>query len=68
MALFYCLRFLALKIVPLSLLFNNYCYVVIDKNTSDAVLIDPSDPEVVQLYLQENNIIPKAILTTHKHW
>jgi len=38
-----------LKIFPIPIAFDNYGYLVADQKTQTSVLIDPSDPEVVQV-------------------
>ena len=35
-------------IVPLAILSDNYCYVVVDDASKTAVAIDPADPEAVK--------------------
>lgn len=44
------------------------CYLVSDKKTKEAVIIDPGDePEKIFNAIKENNFKPKFILLTHKH-
>jgi len=56
----------SVKILPT--LSDNYTYVVIDNETKDAVLIDPSDATVVTNYLKNADLKLTAILATHHHW
>ncbi|CAG2229261.1 PNKD [Mytilus edulis] len=55
-----------LKITPVPMSLDNLAYVITDGKTT--VVIDPGDPEPVIEYLEKNNIIPDAVLVTHKHW
>ncbi|KAI0209266.1 putative hydrolase PNKD [Lamellibrachia satsuma] len=57
-----------LRIVPIPIAFDNYGYLVVDERTNTSVLIDPSDPLVVQEFLERENTTPVAILATHRHW
>ncbi|XP_077978674.1 putative thioesterase PNKD [Glandiceps talaboti] len=61
-------EFKGLKICPLAILEDNYSYVIIDTVDSVAVVIDPSDPDVVQKFLDTQNVKLLGILATHKHW
>uniref|UniRef100_UPI00398E731D probable hydrolase PNKD n=1 Tax=Pristiophorus japonicus TaxID=55135 RepID=UPI00398E731D len=57
-----------LKILPVPILTDNYSYVIIDMATNVAVVVDPSDPLIVQACLERECATLEAILTTHKHW
>ncbi|XP_078408795.1 putative hydrolase PNKD isoform X1 [Cetorhinus maximus] len=56
------------KILPVPILTDNYGYLIIDLDTNIAVAVDPSDPLIVQAYLEQEGATLEAILTTHKHW
>lgn len=61
---------MVLKVVtlPLGLLDTN-CYLVIDKQTSKAVIIDPSDEgDFIISQCQRENVVPNLILATHGHF
>jgi len=63
----------SLSVVPVSILDDNYCYLLIDKSTSFVVAIDPSDPFVVldavnSLKAQNSSIRLTHVLTTHRHF
>jgi len=60
--------FNGLKVQPIAMSLDNYGYLVCDCHTGISVLIDPADTETVQRTLEEENVVPTAILTTHKHW
>uniref|UniRef100_A0A803W1J1 PNKD metallo-beta-lactamase domain containing n=1 Tax=Ficedula albicollis TaxID=59894 RepID=A0A803W1J1_FICAL len=62
----YC--FPGLKILPIPVLSNNYSYLVIDTGSSQAAVIDPSDPLAVQAAIEEEGVMLEAIFCTHKHW
>ncbi|XP_068185419.1 probable hydrolase PNKD [Antennarius striatus] len=57
-----------IKIIPISVLSDNYSYLIIDTASSIAVVVDPADPEKVQAVLREEGVTLEAILCTHKHW
>ncbi|XP_006636373.2 probable hydrolase PNKD [Lepisosteus oculatus] len=57
-----------IKIVPIPILSDNYSYLVIDKTSNAAVLVDPADPQAVQACLEDEGVTLEAILCTHKHW
>ncbi|XP_034042686.1 probable hydrolase PNKD [Thalassophryne amazonica] len=61
-------EFNGVKIIPISVLSDNYSYLVIDVTSSVAVVIDPADPQMVQAVLKEEGVMLEAILCTHKHW
>ncbi|XP_076472566.1 putative thioesterase PNKD [Babylonia areolata] len=57
-----------LVIVPIPMLMDNYAYLVLDRRSNSAVVVDPGHAEPVQVYLSSRNIMPEAVLITHKHW
>ncbi|KAJ8255275.1 hypothetical protein GJAV_G00203040 [Gymnothorax javanicus] len=57
-----------IKIIPIPVLSDNYSYLVIDTTSSQAVVVDPADPQMVEMFLKEEGISLQAILCTHKHW
>ncbi|MBU2632017.1 MAG: MBL fold metallo-hydrolase, partial [Proteobacteria bacterium] len=45
------------------------CYVVFDKNTKNAVIIDPGDEgEKILAVIKEKALKPTAIINTHNHF
>ncbi|XP_074551816.1 putative hydrolase PNKD isoform X2 [Halichoeres trimaculatus] len=62
------LDFNGLKIIPISVLSDNYSYLVIDTVSGVAAVVDPADPQQVQAVLEDEKVILEAILCTHKHW
>ncbi|KAK6166056.1 hypothetical protein SNE40_022837 [Patella caerulea] len=57
-----------LSILPIPMLLDNYAYLIQDKQTNHSVLVDPGDPDKVLSVLENMNVVPDAILITHKHW
>ncbi|XP_030846670.1 probable hydrolase PNKD isoform X2 [Strongylocentrotus purpuratus] len=55
-------------ILPIPYLKDNYAYLVIEKASNIAAVIDPGDAEAVQRVIEQQNVQLTAILTTHKHW
>ncbi|XP_010795269.1 probable hydrolase PNKD [Notothenia coriiceps] len=71
------MEFNGIKIIPIPVLSDNYSYLVIDTASSVAVVVDPADPQKVQVVkafvifqavLEEEGVTLEAILCTHKHW
>lgn len=57
-----------LKVMQLGNLAAN-CYICYDKDAGEAVIIDPGDEgHKVIAFLEEQQLIPKAILLTHSHY
>lgn len=46
---------------------DNYCYVIVDRETRKAALIDPAEPEAVMNGLQSIECEVDSLLCTHKH-
>lgn len=48
---YYVISFLptGVKIIPISVLSDNYSYLIIDRASSIAVVVDPADPQTVQV-------------------
>lgn len=55
-----------IKILPA--LQDNYMYLLIDKATNTAAIVDPVDPPTVLQAVQESNVNLTTVLTTHHHW
>ncbi|XP_026728931.1 hydroxyacylglutathione hydrolase, mitochondrial isoform X2 [Trichoplusia ni] len=54
------------KILPA--LKDNYMYLLIDKRTNQAAIIDPVEPETVLRAVCEHGVNLTTVLTTHHHW
>jgi hydroxyacylglutathione hydrolase len=46
---------------------DNYGYILVDKRTGNALMVDPGDGEVAEDAVKQNNVRLTTILTTHKH-
>ncbi len=57
-----------LKIIPISALKDNYIWAIINKQTHEAIVVDPGEVLPVNDFLKEYNLKLKAILLTHHHW
>ncbi|XP_067113254.1 probable hydrolase PNKD isoform X1 [Osmerus mordax] len=62
------MEFNGIKIIPISVLSDNYSYLIIDTESSVAVVVDPADPQAVQAFLEKEGVMLEAIFCTHKHW
>ena len=47
---------------------DNFMYIVVDKSSKDAVVVDPVMPEIVLKRLGEMGVNVIGVLTTHHHW
>jgi hydroxyacylglutathione hydrolase len=54
-------------VIPLSVLEDNYSYVVTAAGSNRAVVVDPADGERIWRTLKENDYELEAILATHHH-
>lgn len=54
------------KILPA--LEDNYMYLIVDKATREAAVVDPVDPAAVLKAVQDQKVNLTSILTTHHHW
>ena len=57
-----------LDVVQLSLLQDNYAYVVCDRKSQTALIVDSPEAEPIIECLRNNKLTPVAILNTHHHW
>lgn len=62
------LEFANMDVKILPALQDNYMYLIIDKTTRDAAIIDPVDPERVIAAVEREKVNLKQVLTTHHHW
>ncbi|HZD39642.1 MAG TPA: hydroxyacylglutathione hydrolase [Terriglobales bacterium] len=56
-----------MKIVQISLLRDNYGYLLVCEKTGEAAIVDPSESEPVLRRIAEENVSLAAILNTHHH-
>ncbi|XP_047504882.1 hydroxyacylglutathione hydrolase, mitochondrial isoform X1 [Pieris napi] len=55
-----------IKILPA--LKDNYMYLIVDKTTQEAAIVDPVEPDTVLKAVQDQGVKLTKILTTHHHW
>ncbi|XP_075973804.1 hydroxyacylglutathione hydrolase tenzing norgay isoform X2 [Anticarsia gemmatalis] len=54
------------KILPA--LQDNYMYLIVDKATKEAAIVDPVEPKTVLEAVKQNGVNLTTVLTTHHHW
>ena len=58
-----------MKITPIPMLEDNYSYIIVPTNSTQSIIVDPSESEPILKFLETNPEIKiKSILLTHKHW
>ncbi|XP_043380202.1 hydroxyacylglutathione hydrolase-like protein isoform X5 [Chelonia mydas] len=57
-----------MKVKVISVLEDNYMYLVIEENTKEAVAVDAAVPKRLLEIVRKEGVALKAILTTHHHW
>lgn len=58
----------AMDIRILPALQDNYMYLIIDKATKEAAIVDPVEPQTVLKAINDPGIKLTTVLTTHHHW
>ncbi|XP_037934225.1 hydroxyacylglutathione hydrolase, mitochondrial isoform X2 [Teleopsis dalmanni] len=58
----------AMQVKILPALEDNYMYLIIDRATREAAIVDPVDAESVILNVQKEEVNLTKVLTTHHHW
>lgn len=56
------------KVIVLPALKDNFMYLLIDKSTNEAAIVDPVEPNVVWEAVHKENVTLTTVLTTHHHW
>jgi hydroxyacylglutathione hydrolase len=61
-----------MRVVPIACLSDNYAYLLVDPETKEAAIVDPSEPDPVLRAVEENagrngDVKVVAILATHHH-
>jgi len=59
---------LNMKIRVLPALSDNYMYLLVDKSTKEAAIVDPVEPKTVLKAVEEEGVKLTTVLTTHHHW
>ncbi|XP_050835876.1 hydroxyacylglutathione hydrolase-like protein isoform X1 [Serinus canaria] len=57
-----------MKVKVISVLEDNYMYLVIEESTRHAVAVDAAVPKRLLEIIRKEDVVLKAILTTHHHW
>ena len=57
-----------MKVISIPVLSDNYAYLIIDEDTGDACVVDPSEAGPVSAAVRRENIHFTAIINTHHHW
>ena len=57
-----------MKVEIIRCLQDNYSYVIVDKKTNSACVIDPGEAKPIINFFEKNNIKLKYILNTHHHY
>ena len=55
-------------IIPIPAFKDNYIWMIIHRDSNQAVVVDPGNAEVVHKALQKHQVKLNAILITHHHW
>ncbi|XP_048645346.1 hydroxyacylglutathione hydrolase, mitochondrial isoform X7 [Marmota marmota marmota] len=58
----------AMKVELLPALTDNYMYLIIDKDTREAAIVDPVQPQKVVETMRKYGVKLTTVLTTHHHW
>ncbi|CEP16910.1 hypothetical protein [Parasitella parasitica] len=57
-----------MKIIPISVLEDNYSYILIDDKTKEAAVIDPVEPIKILNVISQTGSKLTSVFTTHHHW
>ncbi|XP_067162448.1 hydroxyacylglutathione hydrolase-like protein isoform X2 [Apteryx mantelli] len=57
-----------MKVKVISVLEDNYMYLVIEEGTRDAVAVDAAVPKRLLEIIRREDVVLRAVLTTHHHW
>ncbi len=57
-----------MRTIPIPCLSDNYAYLIVDEETGQAGIVDPSEAEPVERVVQQEGVKLTAILNTHHHW
>lgn len=57
-----------LVVTPVPCLSDNYAYLVHERGSQDALVVDASEAAPVRAALEAHGLVPRAILSTHHHW
>ncbi|XP_015732192.1 hydroxyacylglutathione hydrolase-like protein isoform X1 [Coturnix japonica] len=57
-----------MKVKVISVLEDNYMYLVIEESTRDAIAVDAAVPKRLLEIVRKEDVVLRAILSTHHHW
>ncbi|KAK3552261.1 hypothetical protein QTP86_006080 [Hemibagrus guttatus] len=57
-----------MRVKVISILEDNYMYLVIDEQSKEAIAVDPAVPHRLLEILKREGVTLTAVLTTHHHW
>lgn len=57
-----------MKVKVISILEDNYMYLLIEENTREAIAVDPAVPHRMLEIVKRESVTLTAVLTTHHHW
>jgi len=63
-----CTKLRTMDVNVLPALQDNYMYLIVDKETNSAAVVDPVNPDRVLEAVKARNVNLTAVLTTHHHW
>ncbi|KAM6156167.1 hydroxyacylglutathione hydrolase, mitochondrial isoform 1-T1 [Rhynchocyon petersi] len=58
----------AMKVELLPALTDNYMYLLVDKDSGEAAIVDPVQPQKVLETVKKHGVKLTTVLTTHHHW
>lgn len=61
-------EYTAMDVKILPALQDNYMYLIVDKATKEAAIVDPVEPQTVLKAIKDQGIKLTTVLTTHHHW
>ncbi|XP_039631434.1 hydroxyacylglutathione hydrolase-like protein isoform X1 [Polypterus senegalus] len=61
-------HFVTMKVKVISILEDNYMYLVIEENGKKAIAVDPAVPHRLLDIVKREGVTLDAVLTTHHHW
>lgn len=61
-------QFKNMDVTILPALQDNYMYLIVDKATKEAAIVDPVEPSTVLKAVEEKGVNLTTVLTTHHHW
>jgi hydroxyacylglutathione hydrolase len=57
-----------LSIITIPATQDNFMYLIVDKTSGEATVVDPVEPQRVLQVVDQEQVTLKSVLTTHHHW